>query len=150
MKVGMVGRGVMVAVGVLVEIDVLVIVGAGEAVIIASRKGKLVAVGVAGKLCPHAVRTKIPPSRLIKICFNVLLLILVLCSCFAFSYDLNGNPQIKVPIFPLSSLLSAPRSLITSYQLSITTPASPLSRSVSASPKIHTRHGSDSRDNANN
>ena len=61
-NVGMVGRGVMDAVGVDVGIEVFVLVEIGEGVGLSEiETGK---VGTTAGVCPHAVRVKIPPSRL--------------------------------------------------------------------------------------
>jgi hypothetical protein len=96
-KVGIVGRGVIVAVGVSVGTDVFVFVGAGDGVDVAVSTRGTGAVWVTGKVCPHAVRKKAPLSRPIKFCFNVFLPLIVPCSCFASGNHLNGNCEILVP-----------------------------------------------------
>ena len=75
----MVGRGVMDAVGD--SVGILVFVEFGDGVAVALLIIGIVAVGVTDELCPQAVRNKIPPSRLIKICFNVFLPMVVRCFC---------------------------------------------------------------------
>jgi hypothetical protein len=62
-KVGMVGRGVMDAVGVAVGGEVAVLVGSGDGVTVASS-----VIGT-GADCPQAERNKIPLSSPIIICF---------------------------------------------------------------------------------
>jgi hypothetical protein len=81
-KVGIVGNGVIVVVGVSVGTDVLVFVGKGDGVDVALLTTGTGAVCVTGEVCPQAVKNNIPPSRLIKIGFHVFRLIIVLCSCF--------------------------------------------------------------------
>ena len=70
-KVGMVGRGVIVAVGD--SVGILVFVGLGDGVAVPLLTIGIVAVGVTYEVFPHEVRKRIPPSRLSKIGFNVFL-----------------------------------------------------------------------------
>ena len=60
MKIGIVGRGVMEAVGVSVGTDVFVSVGSGDEVAVSTIE--IDAVGVADGVCPQAVRNTIPLS----------------------------------------------------------------------------------------
>ena len=109
-KVGMVGRGVGGR-GVMVGSFARsrgVLVGKGEEVELGMVFDSVAEIRAVGILlvgaCPHAVRNKIPPSRLIKICFNVFLPIMVRCFLFALFYHLNERSQVRVPIFLLSSV----------------------------------------------
>ena len=86
-KVGMVGRGVIVAVGD--SVGILVFVGLGDGVAVPLLTIGIVAVGVTDGICPHAVRNRIPPSRLSKIGFNVFLPSVVRCFR-SLRYSLNG------------------------------------------------------------
>jgi hypothetical protein len=83
-KVGMVGSGVIDGVGVSVGIDVLVFVGIRDGVTVDSLATP---VAVTVPLCAQAVRIKIPPSKPIKICFNVFLPIIVRCFYFHYVID---------------------------------------------------------------
>ena len=56
--------------------------------------------GVAVPAGAQAVRITIPLITAVKNCFNVFLPIMVRCSSLLLCYSLNGNLQIRVPIFP--------------------------------------------------
>jgi len=163
-KVGMVGSGVT-GCGVVVGSTARsrgVLVGKGEEVELGMVFDSVAEIRAVGILlvgaCPQAVRNKIPPSRLIKICFNVFLPIMVRCFLFALFYHLNERSQVRVPIFLLSSCLAyyrwsrydGPLRRPPTRPARMTIPSSPSSQSESASPKIRTQRGSDSQDNANN
>ena len=94
-KVGMVGRGVVEAVGVTVGVVVCVLVGIGGGVIVGSGVTKA---GVTDPLCVQAVRTKAPKSSAIKIRFNVYIPTLHVLR----SYQMTTKTQILYHSFHLS------------------------------------------------
>ena len=109
-KVGMVGRGVMDTVGVAVGTDILVFVGLGDGVDVASRvrgTGETVVVGA------QAVSIKITLNRAIKICFNDFLPKSAKKSSLRFSRPNHAAPALGWPRQNGSLMRIAARSALT-------------------------------------